>query len=172
AFPDMKPGAPDPKFALIPDAQRGRAAAFAPGGGYARMLANRPLLMKVGDTVFVHGGILPKHVAYGLDKMVDEVAAWMRGERPSPPEIVVAEDGPIWMRAYSDNPGPTECAMLSSVLGSLGAKRMVMGHTVQKGGVTSACDGKAWRIDVGLAHVYGGPTQELEVAGEAVVVKK
>jgi hypothetical protein len=172
AFPDMKPGAPDPKLAMLPDVQRGRAAAFAPGGPYAKMLANRPIVMKVGDTIFVHGGILPKHVAYGLDRMVDEVAAWMRGELPAPPAIAVGDDSPIWLRTYSENPGPTECAMLGNVLASLGAKRMVMGHTVQSGGVTSACDGKAWRIDVGLSHFYGGPTQEVEVAGDAVQIKK
>ena len=172
AFPDMKPGAPDPRFAMLPDVQRGRAAAFSPGGSYAKMLANRPIVMKVGDTVFVHGGILPKHVAYGLDKMADEVAAWMRGERSSPPPIAVGEDSPIWLRTYSESPGPNECNMLSSVLASLGAKRMVMGHTVQSGGVTSACDGQAWRIDVGLSHTYGGPMQELEVDGPAVMIKK
>ena len=172
AFPDMKPGAPDPRFSMLPDVQRGRAAAFAPGGAYAKLLSNRPIMMRVGDTIFVHGGILPKHVAYGLDKMVDEVAAWMRGEKPAPPPIAVGDDSPIWSRVYSENPGPNECAMLSSVLASLSAKRMVMGHTVQSGGVSSACDGQAWRIDVGLSHFYGGPTQEVEVDGATVTIKK
>ena len=43
------------------------------------------------------------------------------------------------------------------------AHRMVVGHTVQDAGITSACDGRIWRIDVGLARVYGGPIQVLEI---------
>jgi len=41
---------------------------------------------------------------------------------------------------------------------------MIIGHTVQNGGITSACDGALWRIDVGLARRYGGPIEALELA--------
>jgi hypothetical protein len=54
----------------------------------------------------------------------------------------------------------------------LGAKRMVMGHTVQRNGVNAACEGKAWRIDVGLSKFYGGPIQALAIEGDAVKVLK
>ncbi|MEO6576980.1 MAG: metallophosphoesterase, partial [Polyangiaceae bacterium] len=53
----------------------GRGAAFKPGGRYATLLSQRPVVSTVGSTIFVHGGILPKHVAYGLDKMNAEVDA-------------------------------------------------------------------------------------------------
>ena len=69
----------------------------------------------------------------------------------------------MWTRAYGI-PGSEDCAALASVLAKLGAKRMVVGHTVQKQGITNACDGKLWRIDVGLAAGYGGPIQVLEVS--------
>ncbi len=65
--------------------ERGRGAAFQPGGPYAAILASRPIVARVGDTLFVHGGILPKHVAYGLDRMNDGVRAWILGQRPEPP---------------------------------------------------------------------------------------
>jgi hypothetical protein len=41
---------------------------------------------------------------------------------------------------------------------------MVVGHTVQKTGISSACEGRIWRIDVGLAHYYGGSVAALEIA--------
>jgi hypothetical protein len=44
---------------------------------------------------------------------------------------------------------------------------MVVGHTVQNQGITSACDGALWRIDVGLARLYGGPIEVLELAPDA-----
>jgi hypothetical protein len=150
------------------DALGGRANAFMPGGPYAKLLASRPLFMKVGDTVFVHAGILPKHVAYGLERMNDEVRAWMLGRRPVPPASVVAEDGPIWTRAYGYDPGPTECAQLDEVLRALGAKRMVVGHTPQEAGISSACDGRVFRIDVGMSRFYGGRVQVLDIQGDAV----
>ncbi|HEY6460437.1 MAG TPA: metallophosphoesterase, partial [Polyangiaceae bacterium] len=89
---------------------RGRMLAFAPGGQYGTMLAGRPLVAEVGDTVFVHGGVLPKHVAYGLDRMNDELDAWLAGKRSTPPAIVVADDGPVWTRAYSDEGTAPDCA--------------------------------------------------------------
>jgi hypothetical protein len=52
---------------------------------------------------------------------------------------------------------------VASSLSALGAKRMVVGHTVQDHGITSVCDGKLWRIDVGLGKRYGGPIEVLEL---------
>jgi hypothetical protein len=147
---------------------QGRAAAFTPGGSYADRLAARPIVAMVGDTVFVHGGILPKHVAYGLDRMNDEVDAWLVGKRSAPPAIAVAQDGPVWTRLYSDGPG--DCATLRAALAALGARRMVVGHTVQRGGITSSCDGAVWRIDVGLSRAFGGPIEALQIEGDTVTV--
>ena len=149
----------------------GRDVAFRPGGSFATRLAERPIVAKVGDTVFVHAGVLPKHVSYGLARMSDEVRAWMLGQRSEPPAIVVAEDGLIWTRVYSMTGRPADCEQLAQTLAMLGAKRMVVGHTPQSEGINAACDGRVWRIDVGLAHHYGGPTQVLEIRGDAVKVR-
>jgi hypothetical protein len=157
----------DTRFAATTSAeQRGRAAAFAPGGPYAALLARRPIVARVGDSVFVHGGVLPKHVAYGLDRMNDQVDDWLLGRRPAPPSIVTAEDGPVWTRAYSSEDGEADCADLTRVLQQLGGKRMVVGHTVQHRGATSACGGAVWRIDVGMSHAFGGPIEALELRGD------
>ncbi len=149
---------------------QGRGAAFEPGGTYARVLAERPLVTRVGDTMFVHGGILPKHAAYGLDRMSDEVRAWMLGTRPEPPAIVMVEDGPIWTRIYSSDTPPPDCAQLAQALSALNSTRMVVGHTPQLAGVTSACDERVWRIDVGLSKFYGGPLQVLQIQDGKVSV--
>lgn len=150
--------------------QRGRAAAFAPGGAYAAMLARRPLVAEVGDSVFVHGGVLPKHVAYGLGRMNDQVDDWLLGKQHAAPAVVTAEDGPVWTRAYSGEDGEPDCADLTRALAALRAKRMVVGHTVQHRGVNSACGGAVWRIDVGLSHFFGGPIEAVEIRGDSVTV--
>jgi hypothetical protein len=148
----------------------GRGPAFAPGGPFAKQLAERPLFVKVGETVFVHGGILPKHVRYGLDRMNEQTQAWMRGELPVPPESVIAADGVVWTRAYATLPEP--CDQLAEVLRALGAKRLVVGHTPQQSGITSGCDGRVWRIDVGISAYYGGRTEVLEIRGDLLRVRQ
>lgn len=174
SFSDVKPKNDGVAAALqnLDPPSRGRAAAFAPGGPYAAMIAKRPVIHRVGDTVFVHGGVLPKHVKYGIERINRETSAWLLGQQSEPPHPLAQEDGPLWTRMYSAAPGREECATLNETLGMLGAKRMVMGHTVQRPGVSPACDGKAWRIDVGLSKFYGGPTQALAIDGDVVTVLK
>jgi hypothetical protein len=173
-FADVKPKNDGVAAALehIDAPARGRAAAFAPGGPYAAMIAKRPVIYRAGDTMFVHGGIIPKHVSYGIDRLNDETRAWLIGERSEPPRVLTQEDGPIWSRIYSAAPGREECATLVETLGKLGAKRMVMGHTVQRNGINPACDGKAWRIDVGMSKFFQGPIQALAIEGDVVTVLK
>lgn len=147
----------------------GRSLAFEPKSSYAKRFAEQPVVVKVGDSVFVHGGVLPKY-ARSLDALNEATHAWLRGEKPEPPMGVVGEDGLVWLRAYSSEPGASDCKNLASTLSQLGAKRMVMGHTVQKAGINPACDEQAWRIDVGISQFYGGPVEALQIVGDAVTV--
>lgn len=153
-----------PGLAKLPPMVKPRMAAFRPGGPYAVKLADYPIVAIVNDSVFAHGGVLPSHVEYGIDRLNDEVSRWMRGEADAPVAIQ-NDEAPIWTRVYSD--GDADCATLERTLKLLGAKRMVVGHTVQKDGITSACDGKVWRIDVGMSAHYGGRPAALEI-GERV----
>ena len=159
-------GGPAPALlARLPQAMRARAAALLPGGPYARILAGHPAVVVVGDTVFAHGGVMPNWAGRGLDRINREVACWLAGAGPLPTAIDAA-DGPLWSRHYSAP--PERCELLAQALDTLGAARMVVGHTPQEQGITSACDGKVWRIDVGMAAHYGGPTQVLEIRGAEV----
>jgi hypothetical protein len=151
----------------LPGEARGRAAAFAPGGPYALKLARHLTVAVVGDSLFAHGGVLPAHVDYGLARINEQSSAFLAGKLPELPKILAAEDAPVWTRAYGEPEldAPT-CAVLERVLKELGAKRLVVGHTVQKGGISAACQDKVFRIDVGLSAYYGdNPTQVLEIAG-------
>lgn len=172
AFADLGGALPPAVDAHMPHELKARAAAFIPGGPYAIRLAAQPIAGWVGDNLFAHGGILPKHVREGLAKIDRETDAWLRGERPKPPASVVGEDGIVWTRLYSAAPGPAECRMLDEVLQAYGAKRMIVGHTVQRGGIAPACGGKVWRVDCGLSRHYGGPVQVLQIRGDETVVLK
>jgi hypothetical protein len=151
---------------------KSRAAAFLPGGGAALVLARRPLIVMVGDTVFVHGGVTPQHVSYGIDKLNREAQQWMLGRTTLPPRLVVDENGPLWTRIYGEPHVPeAACRVLEQTLRRLGAKRMAVGHTVQQGGMSGACGGRVFRIDVGLSAAYGErPVQVLEIAKGAAKI--
>ena len=157
--------------------QRDRVAAFMPGGPYANLLAKRQVILQLGENVFVHGGVLPEHVAYGIDKINSSAQAWLRGEADLP-SVLSGSDSPQWTRLYSDDPDSSACSVLEEALNALGAKRIVMGHTIQESGIASACGGQAWRVDIGMAEYYasrteyGGSVAVLEIVGDSVRVLK
>ena len=154
-----------------PDSVRARIVAFRPGGRYARVLAQRNVVLIIGDNVFVHGGVLPEHVAYGIDRTNAEVRAWLLGEGPKP-ESILKKGSLVWARNYSDDVDEADCATLRLVLEALSAKRMVVGHTVQEGGIRSYCDGRVWCIDAGMSAHYGGEVEVLEIVGDSLTVLK
>lgn len=158
-----------PAAAQIPDEARGRVAAFMPGGPWAKKLAERDVVLVLDGTVFVHGGITPAWAARGVEAINESVQKWLR-EGGAPPAAVTDDEGPVWTRAYSDAPDAGDCAALDESLAALGAERMVVGHTVHREGIVSACDGKVWMIDVGMAAHYGGRPAALELRGDEVRV--
>jgi hypothetical protein len=153
----------------IPPEQRGRHLAFSPGGVYATRLSEHKVIAIVGDTLFVHGGVLPEVAEYGIDRVNAETSAWMRGDGERP-DIMRGDESPIWSRHYSMNTGADDCVLLEDVLDRLSLRRMVVSHTVQIDGITSACSDRVWRIDTGMSKHYGGPTQALEILPDGVRV--
>lgn len=159
----------DPFYAQFDEAARGRVAAFRPGGPYARLLSDHDMALQLGDTVFVHGGLTPDYAERGIDTINAEVSRWMSGLGPEPVSVR-GDDCPIWSRHFSSDTDADDCALLEETLEILGAERMVVAHTVQDDGITSACDDRVWRVDVGLSDYYGGATQVLEIIGDDVRV--
>jgi hypothetical protein len=158
----------DSFLATLEPHQRARAQTLRPGGEFAlHHLAENNTFLIVGTTLFTHGGVLPEHVDWGLDRMNGEIRSWLRGEIPQP-EWIRGELSPVWNRLYSDAPDQAACDTLSAVLDGLNVERMVVGHTIQDAGITSYCGGRVWCIDVGMAKHYGGRPEVLEIRGAVV----
>ena len=153
-FADAAIGPLPASIEAFPENARGRLLSFLPGRPWARKLSHYPVVLLVNDTVFVHGGLRPEHVDYGIERMNAEVSAWMRGEAKLPKSLE-SDSTPYWVRDYGLDVPPETCAALDQVLAKLHAARLVVGHTPQKDGITFACDGKVARIDVGLSAHYG-----------------
>lgn len=159
---DDAPGVDASRYAQLPAAVRGRVAALAPGGAYARRLAEHAAIAIVGDTVFSHAGVVGDWVTQ-VDEANRSARCWLDGQAggiEDAPPVLTSDESPVWTRALGL--GEADCKAAAAALAALGAKRMVVGHTVQRE-VNAICGGTVWRIDVGLAKHYGGPIQVLEI---------
>jgi len=169
-FDSLRSDAHGSLYEGLPPNVLGRVVAFHPGGPYARMLATHPTLVVVGDTVLVHGGALARYLAAdAIDTINRDARAFLLGRAPLSGALESPE-GPVWYRGFAQPDDPEMCARLDDALAAAHAHRMVVGHTVQDAGITSGCDGHVFRIDVGLARVYGGPIQVLEITASGTRV--
>jgi hypothetical protein len=157
----------DPRLQGLPPEERWRGAALMTGGPYARRLAELPTVLKVGDTVYVHGGVVPRWAEHGIGRINQEVSAWLRGEAPEPEASRGVDDGDtvMWTRQFSRDVTDDDCAALDRSLAILGARRMIVAHTVQTT-ITPRCGDKVWAVDVGMSRAYGGPIEVLELVGD------
>lgn len=155
---------------------KARWSLYKPGGVMAKELSRNPTVLVVNkELVFAHGGLLPHHVAYGIQRINDEVAAWMKGadcsdgSAPSPPFTAMGDSNSVmWNRTF----GKERCSpydrihmkmQLDSTLQQLGAKAMIVGHTPQMSGLNAECNGRIWRVDVGMSSgVLNAEPQVLE----------
>ncbi|KAL0797943.1 hypothetical protein Bca101_053117 [Brassica carinata] len=135
-----------------------RIAALRPEGPVAkRFLSRNQTVAVVGDSVFVHGGLLAEHVEYGLERINEEVTGWIRGLGGGggryAPVYCRGGNSVVWLRKFSDErPHRCDCSALEHALSTIpGVKRMIMGHTIQDGGINGVCDDRAIRIDVGMS---------------------
>jgi len=159
----------DPRLRILPPHERARGAALMPGGPYARRLAEFPVVLKLGDTVFVHGGVVPRWARYGIERINREVQDWLRGQRATEPDSALGvDDGDrvMWTRQFSANVTDADCAVLGESLKILGARRMIVAHTVHEE-ITARCNDRVWATDVGMSRYYGGQVQVLEIVNDS-----
>lgn len=155
-----------------------RSALLRPGGLLARELAQHAVILKVDDWVFCHGGVLPHHVAYGIEKMNREVSQWMKGldefgdnGAGLPFMATRGYDSVVWNRLYSrdledmgDYQSQEIQSILKETLHALGAKAMVVGHTPQTDGINCKYGCSIWRVDVGMSSgVLNSRPEVLEI---------
>lgn len=164
-----------PRLSALAPARRARAAALMPGGLYAKRLAEFPAVLRLGETVFAHGGVTPMWAAYGIERINRDLREWLLGRTDEPAAALGVDDGSdddgvMWSRHFAGGAGEAGCTMLNESLSILGAARMIVAHTVHRT-ITPRCDGKVWSTDVGMSRYYGGEMQVLEILnGETFTV--
>jgi hypothetical protein len=146
---------------------------WQPDGDIAKWVARNNTVIKINDTLFVHGGINP-HLPYMSIREINKAINRDLKTLPLPEgSLVEMQDSPLWYRGLARNPKETELPDLLAMLEFYDANHIVMGHTPTRGVVFPRFDSRAIIIDVGLATHYGSGMAALLIEkGELSVIHR
>ena len=146
--------------------------AFKPSGALGRWILGHDAVLKLGDTLFVHGGIGPKYASASISDLNRAIRRELEiAELPKiQGGLAVDPEGPLWYRGLAQNPEDDEAAHVDKLLASFGVKRIVIGHTPTHGTIWPRFGGKVILIDVGLSQAYGGRQACLMIEGDKLTV--
>jgi len=141
------------KYKLVaPKFRNSLAGLYGPNTEMGRWLRSKPAMLRIGDVLFVHGGISGVLAGAGLDidgvneairLGVDE--PW-RTRAPGQYQMLFGSDGPLWYRGYfQDDDLRTEDIVRA--LEHFGASTVVVGHTIVDE-VQSLHDGRVFGVNV------------------------
>ena len=169
-------------------------AAWAPGGELGRWTLGHRAVARVGDSLFVHGGISAAYAGLSIDEINRRVAVSLAAQDESPTAIINDPMGPLWYRGLVTRSADAEVAKpaapvpanppvappsrptieqeIAEVLRAFGVKRIVIGHTPTLGGIVEGAGGRLWRIDSANSSAYGGTPSYLEIIGDRVIAYK
>lgn len=158
--------------------------AWGPSGELGKWATGNPAILKIGGTLFVHGGISAEYAKTPLDAVNKRVADAMARGDDSPASALSDPLGPMWYRgliqpdedanaarAAVKPPVPlqTPDQELTAVLAAYGAQRLVVAHTPHKQGIQITLGGRLADVDSGNSRYYGGVLSWLEIIGDRMV---
>jgi hypothetical protein len=148
-------------------------AAFSPRGRYGAWITGHNAVIKVNDTLFVHGGLSDRFAAVELARLNDSIRAELRQtpgrEALYPPLYPLVNDprGPLWYRGFATEREAELEPLVRKLLEFHRAARLVVAHSVTGGRIERRSDGKVFLIDCGMNPLYpGGRPAALEIIGE------
>ena len=162
--------------------------AWRPEGELGQWALANPAVVKLGDNLFVHGGISSIYASQSIEEINRQVVASLKARDTSPTAIVNHPHGPLWYRGLvvrdDGEPAtvapvphgaafaPTILQEIDLVLLNYGVKRIVVGHTPTRGGIIEDAGGKLWRTDSAISRAYGSTLTYLEIIGDRVTAHK
>jgi len=176
----------DEWFKAMPVGRIEHDRAWAPEGELGRWALSLPAVVKIGDTLFVHGGLSAAYANIPVDQINARAGAALKARDTSPTAIINDPLGPLWYRgnitrgsldqenwtealaanpALANIPRPDMQTELDIVLKGFGVKRLVVAHTPNLPGIAITEGGRLIRIDTGNSRYYNGQPTWLEING-------
>jgi hypothetical protein len=155
-----------------------------PSGELGQWASRNPAILKIGSTLFAHGGISAEYAKQPIDVVNNRVAAAMAAADDSPSSVLSDPLGPLWYRglvtvdadaqrkrAAAKPPALQLTAEqeLDAVLTAYGAQRLVIAHTPSLKGIEIISGGRLARIDTGISRAYGGALTWLEITDNQMI---
>jgi hypothetical protein len=125
--------------------------AWSTEGVYGRWVLTHDTLIRIDDTLYLHGGLGPEYAGFDIDQMNKAVVVALRHqpEKPGGPhDILWSEQGPLWYRGLAKNPEASEGANVAAILAHDHVRHIVIGHTKQYTMINSRFDGAVILTDV------------------------
>jgi hypothetical protein len=153
-----------------------RSQAFGAQGEYGRWLRKRPAVVRIDGVLFLHGGISPGVAPLGCaainETVRGEVSDRIAELRAAPASSLAArEDGPLWYRGLASEDESAFAPSLDEILKAMGARAIVVGHTVTRNGrIGTRFGGRVVTIDAGMLPAFGGHLAALEISPRGMSV--
>jgi len=150
---------------------------FKPKGVLASLLAQRPVVLKIGELFFCHAGLKKKHIEL-LKKHNKHISyineLWrsliMNGQvqiedKDIFDQLLLENDGILWTRDL-DPPEITK-----SILGEIECALMFIGHNTMDS--IKCWEGTTWFVDNGISRAYGNTSyQYLDIHNYKIQIKE
>ena len=136
-------------------------ALHGPDTVIGQWLRSQPVLLRVGDTLFMHGGIAPQNLDL-VERQAETNADYRRSlglakaevrQDPVFSRLYDGKTSPIWYRGYFN--GELDTAQVVALADRLGVKRIVVGHTSMDH-VSSFHGGRVIAIDSSIKNGESG----------------
>lgn len=138
------------------------AELYGPNAELGRWLRSRPVLVRLGEVLFVHGGLSPDVLALGMS--LDQINAKIQQNLGLKPKeatgdvaILLGSSGPLWYRGLLPEGGGPQASEehITAVLNHFQARIIVVGHTTMHT-LGAFHGGRVFGIDAGIKDGSAG----------------
>lgn len=145
--------------------------AWQPGGELFEWVAAHNTVIRINDTLFLHGGLSVELLPRSMTDINEQIRAEINREPYEGEALGTADHGPLWYRGLARGDELLEEPALESVLKHYGASRIVLGHTPDLNVVTPRFNGRVVIIDTGISAYYGGHRASLLIENGDVTAR-
>lgn len=146
-------------------------AAWSAQGAYGRWVMAHSAVIRIDDTLYLHGGLGPEYAGFDIDAMNKAVVTALKHQpeiKGGPHDILWNEQGPLWYRGMAQNPEGAEAANVAAVLARYHVRHIVLGHTKQYSMVNARFDGGVILTDIAVPGGCVDPHAMLIKEGDAL----
>ena len=145
--------------------------AWSPDGVYGHWVMTHSAIIRIDDTLYLHGGLGPEFANFNYDVMNKAVITALN-HKPEvaggPHDILWNDQGPLWYRGLAQHDEAAEAANVAALLTRYHVRHIVIGHTKQYPMINSRFDGAVILTDVAAASRCSDPHAFLIKEGDTL----